>query len=97
MSSLHNDIATWAGKARARGQDRIEILVETADELSEALMQRAVLLAACQKMMPVNISVTNKNIPDDTMLPMDVTMGELRTLYRAIEAATGNPNAPENL
>lgn len=35
MSSLHNDLTTWAGKARARGQDRIELTVELADALGE--------------------------------------------------------------
>lgn len=51
MSSLHNDLATWAGKARARGQDRIEITTETADEVSEVLMQRAELFSALKELL----------------------------------------------
>ena len=41
MSSAHNDLATWAGKARARGQKTIEITVELADEVSETIVRQA--------------------------------------------------------
>jgi len=37
MGSLHNDIHTWASRARARGQDAIEIDLETADRIVAAL------------------------------------------------------------
>ena len=37
MGSLHNDIHTWAGRARARGQDTIEIDLQTADRIVAAL------------------------------------------------------------
>lgn len=55
MSSLHNDLATWAGKARASGLDRIEITTETADELSDALMQRAALAEALREVVKVRV------------------------------------------
>lgn len=37
MSSLHNDLATWAGKARARGEDTIYLDLETVEQIVEAL------------------------------------------------------------
>ncbi len=39
MSSLHNDLDTWASKSRAKGNDRIEILNETANEIAELLRE----------------------------------------------------------
>lgn len=41
MGSLHNDIHTWAGRARARGQDTIEIDLQTADRIVAALARPA--------------------------------------------------------
>lgn len=39
MSSLHNDLATWAGKAQMNKQDTIYISVETAFKISDELMR----------------------------------------------------------
>lgn len=39
MSSLHNDLATWAGKARMRKEENIYITIETAEKISEELMR----------------------------------------------------------
>lgn len=39
--SLHNDLHTWAGRARATGHDTIFITVETADQIVEALTRGA--------------------------------------------------------
>lgn len=44
MSSLHNDLATWAGKARSRHEDTIELDVDTADKI-------AVLIAAAAQLV----------------------------------------------
>lgn len=41
MSALHNDLSTWAGKARAKGQDRIEITTHLADALAELVRAAA--------------------------------------------------------
>jgi len=38
VSSLHNDLATWAARARARGQETIYLDLETADKISNLLM-----------------------------------------------------------
>lgn len=37
MSSLHNDLSTWAAKARAQGRRVIVIDIDTADKIAEAL------------------------------------------------------------
>ncbi|ANL02657.1 hypothetical protein [Rhizobium phage RHEph18] len=46
MSSIHNDLAGWAQKARLRGHKTIEIDVETADRASEQIVQLATALEA---------------------------------------------------
>jgi hypothetical protein len=48
------------------------------------------LLEALQGCLPRNVCLTNANIPDDTILPMDVTMGSLRKISAAIAKATLN-------
>lgn len=47
------------------------------------------LLAALKRLMPTNVCTGNTNVPDSTVLPMDVTMGELRQAAAAIAKATG--------
>lgn len=49
------------------------------------------LLAALVQLMPTNLCLTNRNIPDRTVVPleMNVTMGELRALSALIAKATG--------
>ncbi|MEK1908207.1 MAG: hypothetical protein AAAB13_20735 [Pseudomonas sp.] len=42
MSSVHNDLAGWAQKARLRGQKTIKIDVDTADRASEQIISQAV-------------------------------------------------------
>jgi len=44
MSSVHNDLAGWAQKARLRGHKTIEIDVETADRAAEQIVQLATAL-----------------------------------------------------
>ena len=39
MGEIHNDLATWAGKARARGQDTISLDIETADMISDLILE----------------------------------------------------------
>lgn len=41
MSSLHNDLDTWANKARTRGFDTIEISNDTAHEIAKQLRKLA--------------------------------------------------------
>lgn len=39
--SLHNDLATWAGRARRNGQDRIYLDLETAEAIVEQITRMA--------------------------------------------------------
>lgn len=41
MGSLHNDLATWAGKARARGQEIIWLDLETAERIAARIVELA--------------------------------------------------------
>ncbi|ALJ12599.1 hypothetical protein [Sphingopyxis macrogoltabida] len=47
------------------------------------------LLAVACEMLPRNLCLTNPNIPDSTVVPLDVTMGELRRIAAAIVKARG--------
>jgi len=47
------------------------------------------LLTVAMELMPKNICVENTNVQDSQVLPVDVTMGELRRLAAAIARATG--------
>lgn len=51
----------------------------------------AELLSALERLVPTNVCLTNRNIPDSTVVPleMDVTMGELRALAALIASARG--------
>jgi hypothetical protein len=49
MSSLHNDLDTWASKSIAQGNDRIEILNSTAHEIAETLREHQQLRDAMFK------------------------------------------------
>lgn len=51
------------------------------------------LLAACQSMIPTNVCLTNGNVPDSTIIPIDATMGDFRKIAAAIVKATGSPGA----
>ncbi len=49
------------------------------------------LLAALESMMPKGICLTNRNVPDNTVVPIEatVTMGRLRELSALIARANG--------
>lgn len=47
------------------------------------------LLTVAQNMLPRNVCLTNSNIPDSTVVPLEATMGELRAVAAAIAKATG--------
>jgi hypothetical protein len=47
------------------------------------------LLAVACEMLPRNLCLTNPNIGDDTVIPLDVTMGDLRKIAAAISRARG--------
>lgn len=51
------------------------------------------LLSVCVELMPKGISPANGNVPDSTVIPVDITMGELRRLASAIAKAQG-PQSP---
>jgi len=59
--------------------NRIANLITAAPEMYEAIAD----------FMPKNIEVNNSNIPDDLVVPLNVTMGELRRLHAALSKARG--------
>lgn len=76
---------------------RDDYLMATPDKLDTAyaVMTRgadtvADLLAACQSAIPKNVATDNRNIPDDQLIPLDFTMGELRRIQAAIAKALGS-------
>lgn len=47
------------------------------------------MLAALAKLIPTNLCTTNPNISDDTFIPFDMTMGEIRSIAALVAKATG--------
>jgi len=47
------------------------------------------LYAACEMMVPTNVALGNRNVPDSTVLSLEVTMGELRAVRAALAKARG--------
>lgn len=47
------------------------------------------LLAVAKDMLPRNLCLTNQNISDGTVVPLEATMGELRRIAAAIAKAKG--------
>ncbi|CDM57635.1 hypothetical protein LPB79_12985 [Rhizobium sp. T136] len=41
MGSVHNDLATWAGRARVRGETFIEVDIETAEKAAATIVFQA--------------------------------------------------------
>lgn len=44
------------------------------------IARNAELVEAIRQLLPRNLNLANGNVPDDTTIPLDVTMGELRAL-----------------
>lgn len=49
------------------------------------------LLAALERLMPTNVCLTNPNVPDRTLLPleMNIMVGEMRSIAALITKAKG--------
>lgn len=47
------------------------------------------LLAACERMIPANVCLTNRNVRDDAIVALDVPIGELRAIAGLIAKARG--------
>ena len=47
------------------------------------------MLDLLRTILPANVCLTNRNVPDHTIVPLDAPMGELRALAALIAKATG--------
>lgn len=59
------------------------------DRLLNMIAATPGLLAACKQFIPEGVAIGNGNVPDDLIIPLDVTMRELRKLEAAIAQAEG--------
>lgn len=59
MSSIHNDLHSWAGKARSRGLPTIEITTEFADSASDIIVSQANEIAALRE--AINLALVGGN------------------------------------
>lgn len=70
---------------------RAQVIYFIADAKKDVatLARHLELLAnAAKAVLPENVCLTNANVPDDAVIPVDITMGDLRTLHQAILAGT---------
>jgi hypothetical protein len=49
------------------------------------------MLLALKRLMPENLGSLPASMPDNSILPLDVTFGELRSAFAAIAKAEGRP------
>lgn len=47
------------------------------------------LLAVAEEMLPANLCLTNSNVRDDVVVPLECTMGDLRKIAAVIAKARG--------
>lgn len=55
--------------------------------LAAANLANEELLAVARDILPRNLCLTNPNVPDSTVVPLDVTMGELRKIAAVVAKA----------
>lgn len=82
INALLKPLGTNLNNYEQRWHDEV---IRTADKMAA---ERNELLAAVSSMLPANLCTTNKNIPDDTLIPFNFTMGELRKFRATIERAS---------
>lgn len=57
-------------------------------ERAELVAQRDGLAAEAKTFIPFNLNISNPNVSDNVLIPIDVTMGEFRRLHAALSALT---------
>lgn len=62
----------------------IHCIADAKKDIATLARHLDLLSIAAKSVLPENFCLTNSNIPDDTVIPLDLTMGELRALHRAI-------------
>jgi hypothetical protein len=65
MSSHHNDLATWAGKARLAGVSTIELDVDTAIAISDQIVEQAERIGELEHELRGLYSGTHAVLPKD--------------------------------
>lgn len=90
---LERKISQWANMnpkaAASMSQAAVTFLAEDAQKDISTLSRHLELLSAAAKsVLPENLCLTNKDVPDETVVPVDFTIGELRALHAAIVAAS---------
>lgn len=61
----------------------------TLDAATAFVAAAPIMFAALKRCVPENLCLTNRNVGDDTTVPLDVTMGDLRAIAAAIAKAEG--------
>jgi hypothetical protein len=77
-------IAAWSRESDLLFQ--LRQLREENERLKKEIANQDAMLEAAQKVIPPNLCLTNTNISDDEVVPLDITIGELRKVAAAIRA-----------
>jgi hypothetical protein len=91
----------WASTVFSRRHDGLEAdaLVamtfgatpKEAAQLARQISAFPQMLAALKLCLPPNVCLTNRNVPDHWVVPLECTMGDLRQIAAAIAAAEAQP------
>jgi hypothetical protein len=86
------EIAIYAGQ-RCLIEVDYDDMGEDEMAMAEATARAAALIPeivmALRRMIPRNVCLTNRNIPDSQILPMDVEVGELRAIAALLSEIDG--------
>ena len=80
----------WTGNMMLEGKvDHHEYVQAFARHRTTSIAAQDGLVEAARSMLPHNVCLTNSNIPDSMIVPLETTMGELRKLSAALSAIKG--------
>jgi len=71
---------------------RVGIMGDTYRHNARLIAAAPDLLETLKGCLPKNVCLTNRNVRDDVIVPIDVTMGELRQIAAVVAKATGASN-----
>lgn len=82
--------ATWDRDSKII-VDALNVHHETGHGPRQLAEQNAALLAALESLIPKKVAINNPNVPDSTVVPVDITVGKLRTALAAMDKSKRAP------
>lgn len=88
-SEIYADVDDGCGNAFLVAAIAGDLADEGTHRVGRILAAAPAMFRAIESFMPAGVAIGNGNVPDDIVIPMDVTMGELRAFEAALKEARG--------